>query len=518
MPFQRTLIVALLAALALAAAATCMAQIPEQMNYQVMLTDDADQPLADQSVQLVFRIYNADAGGGSLWTETHNVITSSIGVVSVVLGSTNPLAITFDGPLWLQVEVDGEVLSPRRELTSAPYALSAGGGASGDGHSLDADDGDPTDVVYVAQDGSVYVGSSGEGQCYARLRVWGSQDDSAGHFYASSSDAFGVGLFASADSSSAIVANTGTGETTYYPSVPTAVCGMSNLNGHGGMFIGMGTGDGVVAQAWGGGNSLTTATSGTGYSGYFSGGNGVAMVLQDYSDQYPVLDVTNNETSTYGDCLHLTSASGVSPFSYTLNSHCRQGNAGRFDKDTDDDRYAVHVLSPSTSSEGLYVHGYFYSTSPLAREVETSRGKEAVFSVSAAEVEMTTSGQGQLVTGTARVEFDRIFAESVTGPRDVRITVTPVGGWSAIYVERIDADGFDLRSESGRDDIVFHWAAVGRAAGHERAPEITIPDRDEEERVQKLKEEEIRAGRPSEERPDRLPVMLKENLPRDSDD
>jgi len=149
---------AILGVLFLASAST--AQIPQRINYQVMLTDDADQPLADQSVQLVFRVYNVEAGGGQLWTETHNVATNSIGVVSVVLGSTNPLAISFDGPLWLQVEVDSEVLSPRRQLTSAPYALSAGGSGGGDGHSLDADDGSPDDALYVDANGDVGIGTT----------------------------------------------------------------------------------------------------------------------------------------------------------------------------------------------------------------------------------------------------------------------------------------------------------------------------------------------------------------------
>ncbi|MCK4512794.1 hypothetical protein KAW64_13700, partial [bacterium] len=90
---------AMCAVLLLLLAASAGAQIPQQMNYQVMLTDDADQPLANESVQLVFRLYNVDAGGGSLWTETHNVTTNPIGVASVILGSTNPLAISFEGPL-----------------------------------------------------------------------------------------------------------------------------------------------------------------------------------------------------------------------------------------------------------------------------------------------------------------------------------------------------------------------------------------------------------------------------------
>jgi len=156
---MRTVLVLIVATLLLAAV-SASGQVPEKMNYQVMLTNDSDEPLANESVQLVFRIYNVDAGGASLWTETHNVVTNSIGVVSVVLGTYNPLSLAFEGPLWLQVAVDGETMLPRRELTSAPYALSVDAGVSGDGHSLDADDGSPVDVVYVDADGIVEFGSS----------------------------------------------------------------------------------------------------------------------------------------------------------------------------------------------------------------------------------------------------------------------------------------------------------------------------------------------------------------------
>ena len=67
------------------------AQWPFQMNYQVMLTDNADQPLANESVQLVFRIYDVPAQAArQLWTETHNVATNSIGVASVCTRHLQP--------------------------------------------------------------------------------------------------------------------------------------------------------------------------------------------------------------------------------------------------------------------------------------------------------------------------------------------------------------------------------------------------------------------------------------------
>jgi len=197
-------------------------QMPQKMNYQVMLTDNSDQPLADQAVTLVFRIYNSDIGGVMLWNETHVTATNSIGVVSVVLGTTTPLqANSFIQPLWMEVEVDSETLSPRRELVSAPYALHAsdsdklGGspasyyvfgedlfvpgvintptnpvdwtmlknvpagfadgaddvGGAGDGHSLDASDGSPVNAVYVDYKGDVGIGTTAPAN---RLTIGGS--------------------------------------------------------------------------------------------------------------------------------------------------------------------------------------------------------------------------------------------------------------------------------------------------------------------------------------------------------
>ncbi len=135
--------------------------IPRTMNYQVMLTDDSDQPLADQAVELVFRLYNG--ASEEQWTETHNTTTNSIGVVSVILGETTPLEIEdFSVPLWLEIEVDGEIMTPRRELASAPYALHAAdsdqlGGSAASAYSLDGHDHD-ADYVNEGQSNSVTDG------------------------------------------------------------------------------------------------------------------------------------------------------------------------------------------------------------------------------------------------------------------------------------------------------------------------------------------------------------------------
>ena len=210
---------------AIGAAALCVApataQFPTTMNYQVMLTNDSDEPLVDEAVELVFNLYDMESGGVAEWTETHNTTTNGIGVVSVVLGSSNPLSVDdFPGVLWLEIEVDGDVLSPRRRLTSAPYSLAAYDarqlaghtwdefathdelsttgsinspgnpvdwtklksvpagfedgtddvGGAGDGHSLDAWDGAPVDAVWVAGQGYLGIGTTApEGIVHAHV-------------------------------------------------------------------------------------------------------------------------------------------------------------------------------------------------------------------------------------------------------------------------------------------------------------------------------------------------------------
>ncbi|MGD9140317.1 MAG: hypothetical protein PVJ42_02130 [bacterium] len=205
----------LAAAFAVAAVSTLiaglvMAAIPQKINYQGRLTDAGTGLPLPGSHSAVFSIYDDPVSGSLLWTETTSVQADTNGVFAAVLGSVNPIDIDFDGPAYLKVVIDGETLDPRRELVSSPYAFNAmnaenldglpagdyatadalsgigtindpsnpvdwsqlknvpagfadgsdEAGGSGDGHSLDAADGDPVDVVYVDNTGKVGVGTT----------------------------------------------------------------------------------------------------------------------------------------------------------------------------------------------------------------------------------------------------------------------------------------------------------------------------------------------------------------------
>jgi hypothetical protein len=106
-------------------AGTGLSQVPERMNYQMRLTDSVTGEPEPGSHDLVFRIFEQEVGGTPVWDETHNVDADDTGVVSLILGSNAPIDIDFDGGMWLEVEVDGETLAPRREIVSVPYAFRA---------------------------------------------------------------------------------------------------------------------------------------------------------------------------------------------------------------------------------------------------------------------------------------------------------------------------------------------------------------------------------------------------------
>lgn len=100
------------------------AAIPEELNYQGVLTDAGGSAVTDGTYQLVFRLYDVAAGGSALWQETHASVQVTKGIFEVILGSTTPIDLDFYSQYYLGISVEGEAeLSPRVKLTSAAYSF-----------------------------------------------------------------------------------------------------------------------------------------------------------------------------------------------------------------------------------------------------------------------------------------------------------------------------------------------------------------------------------------------------------
>lgn len=99
------------------------ASVPNLINFQGFLTDTAGAPVSDGSHGVDFRIYTALSGGSLLWTELTTQTTSN-GVFTHQLGSITALSQTlfqdYDS-LFLEITIEGEIISPRTLLTSTPY-------------------------------------------------------------------------------------------------------------------------------------------------------------------------------------------------------------------------------------------------------------------------------------------------------------------------------------------------------------------------------------------------------------
>ncbi len=106
-------------------ASLALAQIPQTMSYQGVLTGADGNPVPDGNVSLTFRLYDVASGGTALWEETQQVSTTN-GLFNVILGSVNPLNLPFDKPYWLAITVAGGTeLTPRIALTTSPYSIAA---------------------------------------------------------------------------------------------------------------------------------------------------------------------------------------------------------------------------------------------------------------------------------------------------------------------------------------------------------------------------------------------------------
>jgi hypothetical protein len=95
--------------------------VEPKLYYQKQLT----KVLTNGSHQFTFSLWNAETGGELAWSETKPIsVTTMTRIVSTYLGDTASLdPVLFSMQLWVQMEVDGQVMGIRDKLVMAPYAM-----------------------------------------------------------------------------------------------------------------------------------------------------------------------------------------------------------------------------------------------------------------------------------------------------------------------------------------------------------------------------------------------------------
>jgi hypothetical protein len=144
--------------LALVVASLVISCGPDRVvGYQGRLTDASGAPInGNKSVR--FRLYTSSVGGTSIFTETQTVAVTN-GLFNAAMGSTianNQYGLEgidpeiFAQPLFMELTIDGEILTPRQKLLGAPYAMSLASGAivGGMHEGNGAGGSDTTDINY----------------------------------------------------------------------------------------------------------------------------------------------------------------------------------------------------------------------------------------------------------------------------------------------------------------------------------------------------------------------------------
>ena len=119
-----------LAFVALFLSASALAWTIGPMNYQGRLLDSSGVPVTGSYLFKV-RIYDAASGGTLKFSEQHNSVAVNDGVYSFLVSTGTNSTGAWDIALWntpqlfLEIEVNSEILSPRHLMAATPYAYQA---------------------------------------------------------------------------------------------------------------------------------------------------------------------------------------------------------------------------------------------------------------------------------------------------------------------------------------------------------------------------------------------------------
>lgn len=116
------------------------AQVPQAFNYQGVARNLSGDPIPNKNIGLRIAILQTSTSGTEVYTETHQTMTTNLGLFNLSIGKGLPVNGYFEDIEWgsdsyfIQIELDENGgndyhLIGTSELLSVPYALYAGNGS-----------------------------------------------------------------------------------------------------------------------------------------------------------------------------------------------------------------------------------------------------------------------------------------------------------------------------------------------------------------------------------------------------
>jgi hypothetical protein len=116
--------------------ASALAQAPQGFNYQAVARNTSGAALVSTAVGIQISILQGSPTGTAVYTETHSVMSNSLGLINLGVGMGSPVMGTFSsinwaaGPYFIEISMDASggttyTLMGTQQLMSVPYALYA---------------------------------------------------------------------------------------------------------------------------------------------------------------------------------------------------------------------------------------------------------------------------------------------------------------------------------------------------------------------------------------------------------
>ena len=444
---------------------TLWAQVPQLLNHQGRLTDDAGMPITTATT-LRFSLYQggdaATPGSGTLvYQEDASVTPDSSGVFNHLVGSGTVIYGTLDStvfqtasPVYLEITVDpaglNETLLPRKQIVTVGYSFKSE--LADDADTVDGNEAADFAPVAHTHDASNIVSGKLNN---ARLNMGSGNGIDADKLDGKHSSSF----YTKSESDSRFVNTSGddmTGTLNINTSSSPALRGTTSQT----------DGRGVVG--------LATATSGYSFG-----------VYGESSSTYG-RGVVGLATATSGDSFGVfgESSSTIGRGVVGLATATSGDNCGVYAKSDSPDGDAVFAWNSAGGRAGFF-HGQVGVLGTFVVEgykscVQTlDNGKKVLlYAMESPEIWFEDFGTAKLVDGRAVVHIESVFVQTANTGIGYFVFLTPNGECQGLYIARKDKDSFEVRElEGGTSSISFDYRIVAKRKGYEevRFEEFTEP-------------------------------------------